>query len=198
MQTGGNKMSSKVPTREEAYQLLTEYNKSDSLIKHALAVEGVMRYFARKRGEDEEKWGVIGLAHDLDYEQFPEEHCHKSEEILKEKGWPEEYIRAVVSHGWGLCSEVEPQTELEKVLFTIDELTGLVVTTALVRPSKSVMDVKVKSVKKKWKDKRFAAGVDRSIIEKGAQMLGIELSDIIADTIAGMQEVAEEIGLKGA
>ena len=190
-------MSSKVPTREEAYQLLTEYNKSDSLIKHALAVEGVMRYFARKRGEDEEKWGVIGLVHDLDYEQFPEEHCHKSEEILKEKGWPEEYIRAVVSHGWGLCSEVEPQTELEKVLYAIDELTGLVVTTALVRPSKSVMDVKVKSVKKKWKDKRFAAGVDRSIIEKGAQMLGMEVSDLIADTLAGMQEVAEEIGLKG-
>ena len=190
-------MSSKVPTREEAYQLLTEYNKSDSLIKHALAVEGVMGYFGRKRGEDEEKWRIIGLVHDLDYEQFPEEHCHKSEEILKEKGWPEEYIRAVVSHGWGLCSEVEPQTELEKVLYTIDELTGLVVTTALVRPSKSVMDVKVKSVKKKWKDKRFAAGVDRSIIEKGAQMLGMELSDIIADTIAGMQEVAEEIGLKG-
>ena len=190
-------MSLKVPTREEAYQLLTEYNKSDSLIKHALAVEGVMRYFARKRGEEEEKWGVIGLVHDLDYEQFPEEHCHKSEEILKEKGWPEEYIRAVVSHGWGLCSEVEPQTELEKVLYAIDELTGLVVTTALVRPSKSVMDVKVKSVKKKWKDKRFAAGVDRSIIEKGAQMLGMELSDIIADTIAGMQEVADEIGLKG-
>ena len=190
-------MSSKVPTREEAYQLLTEYNKSDSLIKHALAVEGVMRYFARKRGEDEEKWGVIGLVHDLDYEQFPEEHCHKSEEILKEKGWPEEYIRAVVSHGWGLCSEVEPQTELEKVLYAIDELTGLVVTTALVRPSKSVMDVKVKSVKKKWKDKRFAAGVDRSIIEKGARMLGMEISDLITDTLAGMQEVAEEIGLKG-
>ncbi len=190
-------MSSKVPTREEAYQLLTEYNKSDSLIKHALAVEGVMRYFARKRGEDEEKWGVIGLVHDLDYEQFPEEHCHKSEEILKERGWPEEYIRAVVSHGWGLCSEVEPQTELEKVLYAIDELTGLVVTTALVRPSKSIMDVKVKSVKKKWKDKRFASGVDRSIIEKGAQILGMEVSDLIADTLAGMQEVAEEIGLKG-
>ncbi len=142
-------MSSKVPTREEAYQLLTGYNKSDSLIKHALAVEGVMRYFARKRGEDEEKWGVIGLVHDLDYEQFPEEHCHKSEEILKERGWPEEYVRAVISHGWGLCSEVEPQTELEKVLYAIDELTGLVVTTALVRPSRSIMDVKVKSVKKK-------------------------------------------------
>ena len=190
-------MNLKVPTREEAYQLLTEYNKSDSLIKHALAVEGVMRYFARKRGEDEEKWGVIGLVHDLDYEKFPEEHCHKSEEILKEKCWPEEYIRAVVSHGWGLCSEVEPQTELEKVLYAIDELTGLVVTTALVRPSKSVMDVKVKSVKKKWKDKRFAAGVDRSIIEKGALMLGMEVSDLIADTLTGMQEIAEEIGLKG-
>jgi putative nucleotidyltransferase with HDIG domain len=190
-------MNSKVPTREEAYNLLTKYNKSDSLIKHALAVEGVMRYFARKRGEDEEKWGVIGLIHDLDYEQFPEQHCHKTEEILRENEWPEEYIRAVVSHGWGIVTDVEPQTELEKVLYTIDELTGLVVTTALVRPSKSVLDVKTKSVRKKWKDKRFAAGVDRSIIENGAQMLGVELTDLITDTIMGMQEVAEEIGLKG-
>ncbi|UCF83891.1 MAG: HD domain-containing protein [Desulfobacteraceae bacterium] len=190
-------MSEKVPTREEAYSLLTKYNKSDSLIKHALAVEGVMRYFARKRGEDEEKWGIVGLVHDLDYEQFPEEHCRKSEEILKENNWPEEYIRAVVSHGWGICSDVAPQTELEKVLYAIDELTGLVVTTALVRPSKSVLDVKTKSVKKKWKDKRFAAGVDRSIIEKGAQMLGVEFTELISDTITGMQEVAEEIGLKG-
>jgi len=190
-------MSEKVPTREEAHKLLTQYNQNDSLIKHALAVEGVMRYFARKRGEDEEKWGIIGLVHDLDYGQFPEEHCRKSEEILRENNWPEEYIRAVVSHGWGICSDVEPQTELEKVLYAIDELTGLVVTTALVRPSKSVLDVKTKSVKKKWKDKRFAAGVDRSIIEKGAQMLGVEITDLITDTIKGMQEVAEEIGLKG-
>lgn len=190
-------MNSKVPTREETYSLLTEYNKSDSLIKHALAVEGVMRYFAQKRGEDEEKWGVIGLIHDLDYEQFPEQHCHKTEEILRKNEWPEEYIRAVVSHGWGIVSDVEPKTELEKVLYAIDELTGLVVTTALVRPSKSVLDVKTKSVKKKWKDKRFAAGVDRSIIEKGAQMLGVEVTDLITDTIMGMQEVAEEIGLKG-
>jgi predicted hydrolase (HD superfamily) len=156
-----------------------------------------MRYFARKRGEDEEKWGIIGLVHDLDYGQFPEEHCRKSEEILRENNWPEEYIRAVVSHGWGICSDVEPQTELEKVLYAVDELTGLVVTTALVRPSKSVLDVKTKSVKKKWKDKRFAAGVDRSIIEKGAQMLDVEITDLITDTIKGMQEVAEEIGLKG-
>jgi putative nucleotidyltransferase with HDIG domain len=186
-----------VPTRDEAYRLLTEYNKNESLIKHALAVEGVMRYCARKRGEDEEKWGIIGLVHDLDYEQFPESHCTKSEEILKAEDWPEEYIRAVVSHGWGICSDVEPQTELEKVLFAIDELTGLVVTTALVRPSKSVLDLKAKSVKKKWKDKRFAAGVDRSIIEKGAQMLGMDLTELITDTILGMREVAEEIDLKG-
>jgi putative nucleotidyltransferase with HDIG domain len=190
-------MSEKIPTRDEAYQLLTQYNQSDSLIKHALAVEGVMRYFARKRGEDEEKWGIIGLVHDLDYEQFPDQHCSKSEKILRENNWPEEYIRAVISHGWGICSDVEPQTELEKVLYAIDELTGLVVTTALVRPSKSVLDVKTKSVKKKWKDKRFAAGVDRSIIEKGAQMLGMDISDLITDTIMGMKDVAEEIGLKG-
>jgi predicted hydrolase (HD superfamily) len=190
-------MSQEVPTREEAYALLTTYNQSDSLIKHALAVEGVMRYFARKRGEDEEKWGIIGLVHDLDYEQFPEEHCHRSEGILRENHWPEEYIRAVISHGWGICSNVEPVSELEKALYAVDELTGLVVTTALVRPSRSVLDVEAKSVKKKWKDKRFAAGVDRSIIERGAQMLGMELTDLITDTIMGMREVADEIGLRG-
>jgi putative nucleotidyltransferase with HDIG domain len=191
-------MNSKVPTRKEAFELLKKYNKSDSLIKHALAVEGVMRYMARKRGADEEKWGVIGLIHDLDYEQFPEEHCKKTEAILNENNWPPEYVRAVISHGWGICVDVKPESEMEKVLYAIDELTGLVVTTALVRPSKSVMDVKPKSVKKKWKDKRFAAGVDRSIIEKGAEMLGVEVSELITDTIAGMQEVAEEIGLKGS
>ena len=190
-------MSETIPTREETLDLLKKYNKTESLIKHALAVEGVMRYFARKRDEDEEKWGIIGLIHDLDYEQFPEQHCKKTEEILRENNWPEEYIRAVISHGWGICTEVKPESEMEKVLYTIDELTGLVVTTALVRPSKSVMDVKTKSVKKKWKDKRFAAGVDRSIIEKGAEMLGIELPDLINDTIMGMREVAEDIGLKG-
>ncbi|MBW2028779.1 MAG: HDIG domain-containing protein [Deltaproteobacteria bacterium] len=188
-------MNEGTPSREEAYQLLREYNSNESLIKHALAVEGVMRYFARKRGEDEEKWGIIGLIHDLDYERFPEEHCKRSPEILKERGWPEEYIRAVVSHGWGICSEVEPKSDLEKVLYAIDELTGLVVTTALVRPSKSVLDVTAKSVKKKWKDKRFAAGVDRSIIEKGAEMLGMDLTELITDTIMGMREVAEDIGL---
>lgn len=190
-------MGEKIPTREEAYELLTRYNRNDSLIKHALAVEAVMRYSARKRGEDEEKWGIIGLVHDLDYEKFPDQHCRKSEEILKEHGWSEEYIRAVVSHGWGICSQAEPLTELEKVLYAVDELTGLVVTTALVRPSKSIMDLTAQSVKKKWKDKRFAAGVNRSIIEKGAEMLGMDLAELITDTIMGMREVAEAIDLKG-
>ena len=190
-------MAENIPTREEAFDLFKKYNKTESLIKHALAVEGVMRYMARKRNADEEKWGVVGLIHDLDYEQFPDQHCKKTEEILRANDWPEEYIRAVVSHGWGICSDVKPETEMEKVLYAIDELTGLVVTTALVRPSKSVMDLKTKSVKKKWKDKRFAAGVDRSIIENGAEMLGLEIPELITDTIAGMQAVAEEIGLKG-
>jgi putative nucleotidyltransferase with HDIG domain len=190
-------MTSYVPTRSEAFELLTTYNQSESLIKHALAVEGVMRYMARKRGEDEEKWGVIGLIHDLDYERYPDQHCTKTEEILRENGWPEEYIRAVVSHGYGICSDVKPETELEKVLYAIDELTGLVATSALVRPTKSVLDMKAKSVKKKWKDKRFAAGVDRSIIENGAAMLGVEIADLITDTIMGMRGVADEIGLRG-
>ncbi|NQT70979.1 MAG: HD domain-containing protein [Desulfobacteraceae bacterium] len=189
-------MNSNIPTRPQAYSLLTQHNQNDSLIKHALAVEGVMRYAARKRGEDEDKWGIIGLIHDLDYEQFPEEHCRKTEEILKENHWPQEYIRAAISHGWGICSDVEPRSELEKVLYAVDELTGLVATTALVRPSKSVMDLKAKSVKKKWKDKRFAAGVDRSIIEKGCNLLGMELAELITDTIMGMREVAAEIGLQ--
>jgi predicted hydrolase (HD superfamily) len=190
-------MEQKRPTRQEALELLHQYNQSDSLRKHAYAVEGVMRYIARKRGEDEEKWGIVGLIHDLDYERFPNQHCQRTGEILREKGWPEEYIRGAVSHGWGICSDVTPQTDLEKFLYTIDELTGLVVTTALIRPSKSVLDVQVKSVKNKWKDKRFAAGVDRSIIEKGAQMLQVGLDELIDDTIKGMQEVAEAIGLKG-
>jgi len=190
-------MAETKPSREEAFSLLKEYNKNEGLIKHALAVEAVMRYCARKRGEDEEKWGIIGLVHDLDYEQFPEQHCRKTEEILTNYNWPAEYIRAVVSHGWGICTDVEPQSELEKVLYTVDELVGLVVATALVRPSRSVLDMKTKSVKKKWKDKSFAAGVNRDVIEKGAEMLGMELGEIIGDVIMGMREVADEIGLRG-
>ncbi|HSM88589.1 MAG TPA: hydrolase [Desulfobacterales bacterium] len=190
-------MDSNTPTRATALALLKEFNQSDSLIKHALAVEAVMRRFARQRGRDETQWGIVGLVHDLDYEQFPEQHCRKTEEILRERNCPAEYIRAVVSHGWGICSDVKPESEMEKVLFAVDELTGLVTTSALVRPSKSVLDMEASSVKKKWKDKRFAAGVDRSIIEKGAAMLGMDLTALITETILGMREAAEEIGLKG-
>lgn len=190
-------MGERVPTREDALRILHEYNQSDSLRKHAYTVEGVMRYIARKRGEDEDKWGIIGLIHDLDYENYPDQHCTKTREILEEHGWPEEYIRAAVSHGWGICSDVEPKSTLEKTLYAIDELTGLVAAGALVRPSKSVMDMSVKSVKKKWKTPSFAAGVNRSIIQKGAEMLGVSIEELIEDTIKGMQEVADVIGLKG-
>ena len=190
-------MADREPTRDEALALLQQYNENEALIRHALAVEAVMRHAARQRGADEDKWGVIGLVHDLDYEQFPDQHCHKTEEILRGHNWPEEYIRAVLSHGWGICTDVEPQSDLEKVLYAMDELTGLVAATALVRPSKSVLDMKPKSVKKKWKEKSFAAGVNREVIEKGAAMLGVELGDLIADAIAAMREVADEIGLKG-
>jgi predicted hydrolase (HD superfamily) len=183
------------PTREDALALLFEYNESEGLRRHALAVEAVMRYSARKRGYDEEYWGVVGLIHDLDYEKHPDEHCAMTRRILSERGWPEPIIRAAESHGYGICSDVEPVHEMERVLFTIDELTGLVATSALVRPSKSVSDLGVSSVKKKWKDPRFAAKVDRSVIERGAAMLGEELDSLIADTIEGMREVSAEIGL---
>ncbi|MCD6599200.1 MAG: HDIG domain-containing protein [Dehalococcoidia bacterium] len=183
------------PSYEEALSILKEFNSSDSLLKHAYSVEGVMRYMARKRGEDEEKWGIVGLMHDLDYERYPEQHCEKAREILSERGWPEEYIRAIVSHGWGMCSDVEPITEMEKTLYAVDELTGLITAVAIIRPSKSVADLKAKSVMKKWKDKSFAAGVDRAIIEKGRTMLGVELRDLITDVIMGMRDVADRIGL---
>ena len=183
------------PTRDEAFSLLKEFNSNDSLINHALAVEGVMRFMARKFERNEEKWGIVGLIHDLDYERFPEEHCKKTGEILEKRGWPDEYIRAAVSHGWGICTDIEPQSQLEKTLYAIDELTGLITACVLVRPSKSVMDLSVKSVRKKWKQKGFAAGADRKIIEKGAKMLGIEIADLISDTIMGMREVSEQIGL---
>ncbi|MBN2049093.1 MAG: hydrolase [Spirochaetales bacterium] len=184
-------------TRDDAWTLLKRYNSNDGLLRHALSVEAVMRAFAPRYGGDEEEWGIIGLIHDLDYEQFPDKHCHKTEEILKEEQWPEEWVRAVISHGWGICTDVKPESDMEKVLFTIDELTGLVAAAALVRPSKSVLDMTAKSVKKKWKDKRFAAGVDREIIEKGAEMLEMDLTEVIDLTIAGMRTVASDIGLRG-
>jgi putative nucleotidyltransferase with HDIG domain len=190
-------MSDFIPDREHALELFKKYNKSESLYRHALSVEAVMRYMARKAGEDEEKWGVIGLIHDLDYELFPVQHCKMTEKILRENGWPEDYIRAVLSHGWGLASDVEPLSLLEKTIFAMDELTGLVTTSALVRPSRSILDMEARSVKKKWNDRKFAAGVDRSVIEKGAAMLGTGLDELITDCIMGMRVVAEEIGLKG-
>lgn len=190
-------METRIPTREAALDLFRRYNKTESLYKHALSVEAVMRFMARKHGEDEDKWGIIGLIHDLDYEMYPDQHCTMTEKILKDEGWPEEYVRAVISHGYGICSDTEPQSLLEKTLFAVDELTGLVTTSALVRPTRSVLDMEARSVRKKWTDKRFAAGVDRSVIEKGAAMLGVDLNDLIADTIMGMREAAEEIGLKG-
>jgi putative nucleotidyltransferase with HDIG domain len=190
-------MSSK-PTRDEAMALLKKYNQSDALIKHALAVEAVMGYFAEKYGEEDiEKWRVIGLVHDLDYEKYPEEHCNKTKEILTEAGWPEEYIRAIISHGWKLCTDVEPVETMEKVLYTTDELTGLIVATVLMRPSKSILDLTVSSVKKKFKNKNFAAGVDRSIIEEGAAMLDMEVSEVMEETIKAMQAEADSLGLRG-
>ena len=188
-------MHEHTPTYEEALSLFKEFNQSESLLKHAYTVEGVMRYIAKKMGEDEEKWGIVGLMHDLDYERFPEQHCRKSREILAEQGWPEEYIRAIVSHGWGICSDVEPKTSMEKTLYAIDELTGLVTAVAIIRPSRSMADLEAKSVMKKWKDKSFAAGVNRSIIETGTVMLGMELSDVVTDVIMGMRQVADRIGL---
>ncbi len=190
-------MDTYIPTREDAFKLLKKYNKKQGLIRHALAVEAVMGHFAKRFNEDKEKWRVIGLVHDLDYEMFPDEHCHKCVDLFKEHHWPEDYIRAVVSHGWGLCSDVKPETNLEKTLYAIDELTGLVASAALVRPSKSVLDIKAKSVKKKFKDKSFAAGVDRTVIQQGAGFLDMELSELITEVILGMRPVAEQIGLKG-
>ena len=185
-----------IPNREQAWEWLCQHNQSDSLRKHGLTVEGVMRHFAALNGEDPDLWGVVGLLHDLDYEQYPDQHCAKVQEILGEKGVDEAVIRAVASHGYGMCSDIEPLSRLEKTLYTIDELSGLITAAALMRPSRSVMDIEVKSVKKKFKDKRFAAGVDREVIVKGAEGLGMELDAVIAETIRGMQEVAEAIGLE--
>lgn len=185
------------PAREEAWRILTGHVRGDNLLAHSLAVEAVMRHIARKKGEDEETWGVVGLVHDVDYEEHPDEHLAHAPGILRENGFPEEYVRAVLSHGWGMVTDVEPVTDAEKTLYAVDELTGLVAAATLVRPSKSVLDLSVKSVRKKWKEKGFAAGVNRTVIERGAAMMGIPLEELIADTIEGMKTVADRIGLKG-
>lgn len=181
--------------RNKALSVLKQYNQNEALIRHALSVEAVMREFAAAAGEDVEYWGTVGLLHDVDYEQYPQMHCKKAPELLEAAGYDEAFIHAVISHGYGLCADVEPLLYMEKVLYTVDELTGLIAATALMRPSRSVMDLEVKSVKKKFKDKAFAAGVNREVINNGCTMLGMELDDVIGRCIAGMKTVAQDIGL---
>lgn len=181
--------------REKALALLRQYNESEALVRHGMQVEAIMRFYARQAGEDPEYWGCVGLLHDVDYEKYPEEHCKRAVEILKENGYDEAFIHAVVSHGFGLVTDVEPQLYMENVLYTIDELSGLINAAAIMRPSRSVMDLEVKSVKKKFKDKKFAAGVDRQVILDGCQRLGAELDQVMEQCILGMRENHEEIGL---
>jgi putative nucleotidyltransferase with HDIG domain len=182
-------------TREEALALWRQYNDSDALYKHALAVEAVMRRFAREYHEDEDEWALLGLLHDIDYSRWPEEHLVVAPRLLSEAGYDDDFIHGVISHGWGCCNDVKPLTNKELVLYTIDELCGLVTAAAYMRPSRSVMDMEPKSVKKKFKDKAFAAGVSRDIILNGCDMLKRELDEVIALTIDGMREAHEAIGL---
>ena len=183
-------------TREQAWELLNEYNKGEFHLKHGQIVGDVMRWYANELGYGDEAdfWETVGLLHDLDFEMYPDEHCIKSQEIMREKGLDERLIRATASHGYGLHFDglPEPQREMEKVLFAADELTGLIGAVALMRPSKSVDDLEVKSVKKKYKDKRFAAGVSREVIASGADMLGWELDELFARTIEAMQSFAPD------
>ncbi|MBN2873781.1 MAG: HDIG domain-containing protein [Spirochaetales bacterium] len=184
--------------RNAALALWAEHNDDDSLLRHALSVEAAMRHFAAKYGEEPDYWGLVGLLHDIDYQGHPDEHLQHARPILSAAGYPEEFIRAVESHGWGLCSTVEPVLRMEKVLYAVDELTGFIAACAYVRPSRSVLDMEVKSVKKKWKTAAFAAGVNRDVIEKGAAMLGVELDELIAETIQALRAVADDVGLKGS
>lgn len=180
-------------TRDEAWSLLTTYNKEPFHLKHAVTVEGVMRYFANELGYGDEAdlWALVGLLHDLDFEQFPEQHCTKQQELMRDAGVPDQIIRAAASHGWPSHSDLEPQHEMEKVLYATDELTGLIGAAALMRPSKSVQDMETKSVKKKYKTPAFAAGCSREVIDRGAQMLGWELDRLIGDTILAMRTCEE-------
>jgi putative nucleotidyltransferase with HDIG domain len=183
--------------RNEAIELWRANNDDESLFRHALSVEATMRHFAHARGEDADWWGLVGLLHDIDYGRHPNEHLQHARSILAAAGLPENFIRAVESHGWGICSEVEPLHIMEKILFAIDELTGFIAACSFVRPSKSVLDLEVRSVKKKWGTLAFAAGVRRDVIAKGAEMLGMELDKLIDETIASLRPVAAEVGLKG-
>ena len=176
-------------TREEAFELLKKYNKEPFHIQHALTVEGVLRWFAGDLGygEDEDYWAITGLLHDIDFELYPEEHCKKAPELLSAGGVGEDMIYSICSHGYGICADVEPKHEMEKVLFAADELTGLIWSAALMRPSKSTMDMELKSLKKKFKDKRFAAGCSREIISTGAERLGWELDVLLEKTLEAMR-----------
>ena len=180
-------------TRDEAWELLKEYNSDPFHLKHAVTVEGVMRYFARELGyEDEaEFWGIVGLLHDLDFEQYPDQHCIKSQEIMRERDLDERLIHATASHGYGITVDIEPEHEMEKVLYATDELTGLIGAVVLMRPSKSVQDLQLKSVKKKYKSKGFAAGCSREVIERGAEMLGWTLDELIQRTIDALKTFQE-------
>lgn len=180
-------------TREEALELVKKYNQEPFHIQHALTVEGVMRWFARDNQEDEDFWGLAGLLHDVDFEKWPEEHCKKAPELLAEIGASDELVHAVCSHGYGVCSDVEPANQMEKILFAADELTGLIWAAALMRPSRSVMDMEVKSIKKKFKDKRFAAGCSREIIQRGADMLGWDLNELFEKTLEAMRSCEAEV-----
>lgn len=182
-------------TREAAMELLQKYNKEQFHILHALTVEGVMRYFAKELGYEDEVdfWGLCGLLHDVDFEMYPDEHCTKAPELLKEIDAEEELVHAVCSHGYGICSDVEPVHEMEKVLFATDELTGLIGAAAKMRPSKSVMDMELSSLKKKYKDKKFAAGCSRDVIQTGAQRLGWELDKLLEQTIYAMRSCEETV-----
>jgi putative nucleotidyltransferase with HDIG domain len=183
--------------RDEAIALWRKYNDEDSLYRHALSVEAAMRHFARKFGQDEDFWGIVGILHDVDYQRFPEEHLVHARTMLEEEGADEAVIHAVLSHGWGLCSDVEPASKMEKVLFAVDELTGFIAACAYVRPSRSVLDMETRSVRKKWGSANFAAGVNRGVIEKGAAMLGMPLDELIGETILALRSAAEDVGLKG-
>ena len=178
-------------TREQAWALLLKYNHEPFHIQHALTVEGVLRWYAEKLGYGDEAdfWGIVGLLHDVDFELYPEQHCVKAPELLAEAGVSEEMIHAIVSHGYGLCADVAPELEMEKVLFAADELTGLIGAVALMRPSKSIQDLELKSVKKKYKSANFAAGCSREVIGRGADMLGWTLDELIERTIAAMRTV---------
>ena len=179
--------------REKAVELLKKYNKEEFHLRHSVTVEQVMRYFARQNGEDEDFWGIVGLLHDVDYEQFPEEHCKKAPELLKEIDASDEMIHAICCHGYGICIDIPLELEMEKILFAVDELTGLIWAAAKMRPSKSTKDMEVSSLKKKFKDKKFAAGCSRETITRGAEQLGWELNELFEKTLLAMRESEDKI-----